>query len=76
MAEEKQVFWLSKPPTRCETCSNDIKSIFYDAKTRMGPWACMCSMCFYIGPGIGQLGTGFGQKYELQEDGKWLKTGG
>lgn len=67
--------WLSPVPGFCETCYGPIKDKFYDAKTNIGPWAIMCPSCFNLGPGIGKLGTGLGQKYEF--DGKhWIKTGG
>ena len=69
------VRWLSPVPGFCETCDGPLKSKFYDAQTKQGPWAIMCPSCFNLGPGIGKLGTGLGQKYEF--DGKhWIKTGG
>lgn len=68
--------WLSPPPEKCDTCDAPITNMFVDGKTTMGPWGCLCSACFLLGPGIGKLGPGLGQKYEKQPDGKWLKTGG
>lgn len=69
------VRWLSPVPGFCETCDTPLKKVFYDAKTNMGPWACMCPTCFTLGPGYGKLGTGLGQEYTF--DGKhWIKTGG
>lgn len=73
---KQPVYWVSPPPEKCQGCENDIEEVFYDGRTRIGPWALMCPMCFYLGPGIGQTGTGFGQKYEKQRDGRWLKTEG
>lgn len=67
--------WLSPAPGFCETCHAPIKKKFYDAKTSLGPWACMCPTCFNLGPGIGKLGTGLGQEY-TQQGNKWIKTGG
>jgi len=69
----KSVQWLSPVPDRCETCEAPIKSVFYDAKTTMGPWACMCPSCFTFGPGINKLGLGLGQKYTKRSNGKWVK---
>lgn len=69
-------YWLSPPPEKCDTCDGPIGRVFYDAKTRMGPWGCLCATCFTLGPGLGKLGTGLGQEYKKQADGKWLKTGG
>jgi hypothetical protein len=68
--------WSSPAPHKCDTCGAGIDDVFYDGKTGFGPWACMCPSCFTLGPGLNRLGTGFGQKYEKQADGKWLKTGG
>ena len=69
-------YWLSPPPEKCDTCDTPITDTFIDGKTTLGPWGCLCPTCFTFGPGIGKLGTGLGQKYEKQADGKWLKTGG
>lgn len=76
-----KVCWMSRAPYFCETCDSPIHKKFYDAATRrpdgrLGPWACMCPTCFTLGPGFGKLGTGLGQEYTKQADGKWLKTGG
>lgn len=72
----KDVYWISPVPEKCDTCTTPIVGIFYDGKTTVGPWACMCPSCFYMGPGVGKLGTGFGQEYKKQPDGRWKKTGG
>lgn len=70
-------YWLSPVPERCETCEQPMGDTMYDSAVgRGGPWACMCGNCFAFGPGLGELGTGRGQKYEKQPDGRWLKTGG
>ena len=71
--------WLSPVPEKCDTCDTPIENKFYDAKTSMGPWACMCPSCFTLGPGLGKLGQSMGQEYtKTSEDGKiiWKKTGG
>ena len=70
------VYWLSPVPGFCETCEGPIHNKFYDARTKYGPWACMCPSCQTLGPGLNKLGTGLGQEYIKQADGKWLKTGG
>ncbi len=75
------VYWLSPVPGFCETCNSPIRDKFYDAPTRNaqgrpGPWACMCPSCFTLGSGFRKLGSGYGQEYTKQPDGKWLKTGG
>lgn len=68
--------WLSKPPTSCDVCGDPIGETFYDMRTRSGPWACMCPRCAMVGPGVGRVGTGFGQKYERRPDGSYEKTAG
>jgi len=49
--------------------------VMYDAKTRMGPWANMTAKS-WLDYGVGKLGTGYGQRYEKQADGRWLKVEG
>lgn len=71
----RKVYWLS-PLTVCQTCKGPFGNIMYDMKTDFGSWANMCLTCATLGPGIGKTGTGFGQRYEKQPDGKWLKTEG
>lgn len=72
---QKQVFWVGVI-SHCDVCRTPFDKVFYDAKTVGGPWACMCPSCQTLGPGIGKTGQGLGQKYEKQEDGRWLKTEG
>ena len=66
--------YYANPPSRCDLCQVVIDSIFFDCKTRMGPWGNICRGCFQSN-GIG-LGIGKGQRYEKQADGKFLKTAG
>jgi hypothetical protein len=49
--------------------------VMYDAATKEGPWANMSEQSFKEF-GCGKLGTGFGQKYELQPDGRYMKVAG
>lgn len=56
-------YWLS-PVEKCDTCDTPIKDEFYDMKTTMGPWGCLCPTCALMGPGIGRVGLGFGQHYK------------
>ena len=48
---------------------------FIDGRTRFGPWAIM-SLGSWKNNGVGKLGTGFGQRYKKQPDGRWLKVEG
>lgn len=75
-------YWVSPAPEKCDLSEvfglnhDSIAEVgeFYDGRTKMGPWANMCPRCFKrFGSG---LGTGRGQRYTLQADGRWLKTGG
>ena len=63
----------------CNWCSTPFAQgegqKMYDAKSLMGPWGNFCSACFKDFT-QGKLGTGYGQEYTRQADGKWLKTGG
>jgi hypothetical protein len=49
--------------------------IVYDAKTAMGPWACMTEDSYEI-YGLARLGTGFGQKYRRDKAGQLHKVEG
>lgn len=51
------------------------KGVMIDGKTMEGPWANMTERS-WRGHGCGRLGTGFGQKYKKQADGRWLKIEG
>ena len=54
--------WIGTPPSHCDICGGKISgTVFYDGKTKGGPWANMCHHCFQY-HGIG-LGVGYGQKY-------------
>lgn len=59
--------------TPCNICNQPAQSVMYDAATRRG-WGWLCPRCFR-GEGC-RLGTGVGQQYTKQDDGKYLKTGG
>jgi hypothetical protein len=63
--------WIGPAPTDCDICHRQIKKIFVDGATRQGPWGNMCLPC-HSAFGVG-LGTGKGQRYELQRDGRWAK---
>lgn len=69
-------YWQGSPLVRCDTCKGPYEGVMFDARTRGGYWANMCSDCFAHGPGLGVLGQGEGQKYEKLSDGRWLKTAG
>ena len=62
------------PPSNCDVCKEPIKNTFYDAMTKFGPWANMCSTCFKTHSN-GRLGMGLGQQYELKKGG-YVKVAG
>jgi hypothetical protein len=66
--------WIGTPPEICDINREPIVDEFIDGKTRAGPWGNMCPKCHKIF-GVG-LGTGYGQRYKKQDDGKWLKVEG
>ena len=65
--------WLGTVPSKCDVCGADVKQGFIDGRTKHGPWGILCGKC-HKEVGVG-LGTGYGQKYELQ-DGEYIKVAG
>lgn len=74
--EKTRKYWAGSNITGCQTCFTPIEKVFYDGRTLSGVWGIMCPTCWTFGPGVGVCGIGFGQKYEKQGDGRWLKTEG
>jgi len=66
---------MRTPPKTCQVCPTSLTKVFYDARTRQGPWAYLCDDCFE-NLTSGRLGTGFGQKYEVQPNGTAVKVEG
>lgn len=86
MAPAKKVYPHSDPPEKCDLfvnkhtllpCQSDgnITNEFFDAATKIGPWANMCPACFGRHT-RGELGTGKGQHYKKATDGKFYKVEG
>lgn len=68
------VYWRGSPIRKCDLCSMPIQKEFVDGKTLSGPWGILCPACHRtFGYGVG---TGRGQRYQLQENGSWLKVEG
>lgn len=67
----REVFWCGAAPDVCQLCDQPITDTFIDGRTMWGPWACMCKECWEE-KGDG-LGTGRGQMYGRQPDGRFLK---
>jgi hypothetical protein len=54
-----------------------IHTVFYDAPiSGSGQWAIMTHRSWVKRGMYLKLGPGFGQRYEKQSNGRWLKTGG
>ena len=51
-----------------------IETEFVDGKTTFGSWAIMSPQAFGF-HGLG-IGPGYGQRYQKQADGRWLKVEG
>jgi len=83
-------YWIGPAPDQCDVCKGSFKApmradIMFDAvvslptsrtlaPTKRSIWANVCTDCFLqFGTGLGQ---GRGQKYEKQQDGRWLKVAG
>jgi hypothetical protein len=65
------MYWTGDVPKDCQLCGVSLKKTFVDGWTRRG-WAYMCTEC-HKDYGCG-LGTGEGQKYEVQPDQRWKKV--
>jgi hypothetical protein len=69
-----KVYWLSEVPAGCQLSGKPFNGVMYDANLPGIGWGLWCYEAFeYHG---GKLGTGFGQKYRRQDDGRWLKVAG
>jgi len=74
MKTKHKKYWQGPSPVVCDMCSDTIVSLFIDGKTIHGSWANMCTSC-HAECGVG-VGPGLGQKYELDDKGKWEKVQG
>jgi hypothetical protein len=72
--EKAKVYWLSAVG-EVDDFGDKITDTIIDGATNMGPWALMTPRSFRYN-GLNRLGEGYGQKYEKQEDGRWLKVEG
>jgi len=70
----KAKYWAGRAPTHCDISRKPITDCFIDGATIHGPWANMHPDTHKT-HGRG-LGTGRGQKYKKQLDGRWLKVEG
>lgn len=73
------MYWMGDVPTECDLTksalhAHDGMDEFVDGRTVMGSWANMCLRCYKL-YGVG-FGTGRGQHYKKQGDGRWMKIAG
>jgi len=70
----KPRYWAGSGPTNCDVCKRALRTVFTDGRIYSGHWAFTCDPCAST-HGV-TLGLGRGQRYEKQEDGRWMKVGG
>ncbi len=70
MCTEEPLYWLG-PLGGCDICKKPFNNVMYDVKTNIGPWGNLCESCFQLYTSR-RLGTGQGQKFERQTDGRFL----
>jgi hypothetical protein len=74
-AEPAPRYWMGTVPKACDLCSKPIATSFIDGQVKGATgWANQCLQCHRtrgvaVRPGAGQL-------YQIQDDGRWLKTQG
>jgi hypothetical protein len=69
-------YWHGPVPKR-DDFGDLIDSEFIDGRTLLGPWGLMTPDSWRRhGQSNMKLGTGIGQRYQLQSDGGWLKVEG
>ena len=72
---KRATYWIGDVPTHCQLSGREIKGIFVDGRVPgISSWAIMSPGTFRTAGG--QTGTGLGQVYKQQGDGRWLKIEG
>jgi hypothetical protein len=60
-------------PEKCDLCAAPLgtepDTLMYDARTPNGMWGCVCDEC--VRNNGMRLGTGFGQRYRREADGRF-----
>ena len=69
-----KAYWLGKLGP-VDDFGGAYKDIMIEGKTIHGTWAIMTD-CSWRVMGCGRFGIGFGQKYQKQTDGRWLRIAG
>ena len=68
------MYWTSPLPKGCQLSGQPFGEMMYDANLPGIGWGNWCHDTFVAGGG--KLGTGLGQKYVKQDNGRWLKVEG
>jgi len=71
---ERQKYWTGTIGDK-DDYGRLITDEFIDGRTVWGPWAIMAPLSWRE-EGVRKLGTGYGQRYKKQADGRWLKVEG
>lgn len=72
---EEPVYWLSPLPEE-DDFGVPYENEMFDAPTSNGLWANMTRESWERHRKTARLGLGYGQRYEKQPDGRWLKVEG
>ena len=67
-------YWIGDVPAKCQLTDIPFHGVMYDCNLLNYGWGCYCHDAFVEYKG--KLGPGLGQKYSLQNDGRWLKVEG
>jgi hypothetical protein len=70
---KRPIYWMGRVGL-CDKCRKPLGNRIIDGATENGPWGLFDPAC-HKEIGIG-LGTGRGQAFEKQEDGRYLKVEG
>ena len=71
---DKKVYWAGDIGP-ADDFGKPYDKLMIDGRTKQGPWANMNEHSWRV-HGVGKFGTGYGQLYEKQPDGRWLKIKG
>jgi len=67
-------YWCGPVPAVCEISGKPFNGVMYDASVPGLGWAHICYDTFK--QYSCKVGSGMGQKYRKQDDGRWLKVEG
>jgi len=68
------IYWCGHLAPTCQLSNESYNGVMYDANLPGIGWGNWNEATFKAHGG--RLGTGLGQKYEQQSDGRWLKVAG